>query len=302
MFGFQFIKSRATDFVFIYSSGRLAHKGAGLSGVLFAPFSTGAVVPIDARDDIFAVEGVSADFQTVTIQGLISHRISDPVAAVKRQDFSVNLANMHHRGEPMKQIAERLKAIAQTAARETLAKVTLDDALTKSNELSVAIIAAIRADEGVSTAGVAVERVLVLSIRPAPEIRKALEAGVREQLLRKADSAVFDRRRAAASDEHDLKMRNEDNAVQLAQAELAHAKSLETEKLSLAEARAQTVRAEAASAAAAERMRLEPWTELSPAVIAALGLKDWANVNSSLTSLTLSSDGLEKIADALDRK
>lgn len=302
MLGFQFIKSRATDYVFLYSSGRLAHKGSGLSGILFAPFATAAVVPTDARDDVFAVEGVTADFQTVTIQGLISHRVGDPVAAVKRQDFSVNLRNMHPRGEPMKQIAERLKAIAQTAARETLAKATLDDALTKSGDLSAAIMTAIRADDGVAAAGVAVERVLVLSIRPAPEIRKALEADIREQLLRKADAALFERRRAAANDEHDLKMRNEANAVELAQAEIANAKSLEGEKLSLAQARAATVKAEAAAAAEAERSRLSPWTELAPGVIAAIGLKDWASANTSLTSLTLSGDALEKIADALGRK
>jgi regulator of protease activity HflC (stomatin/prohibitin superfamily) len=302
MFGLHFIKSRATDHVFVYSNGKLAHQGEGLSGVVFAPFATAAVVPVDARDDVFAVEGVSSDFQSITIQGLISHRISDPVAAVKRQDFSVLMPSLRPRAEPMKQIAERLKAIAQTAAREKVAEATLDDALTKSSDLGVAIMSAIQADEGVAAAGVAVERVLVMSIKPAPEIRKALEAGVREQLLRKADAAVFDRRRAAAADEHDLKLRNQENASELAKVEMASAQALEVEKLALAESRAATAKAEATSDAAAERLRLEPWTTLPPVVIAALGLKDWAKSNTALSSLTLSSDALEKIADAIGRK
>lgn len=97
-------------------------------------------------------------------------------------------------------------------------------------------------------------------------------------------------------------MRNEENAVALAQVELSNAKSLETERLSLAEARAATMKADAAASAEAERLRLAPWTELSPAAIAALALKDWASVNSSLTSLTVSGDALEKIADALRPK
>jgi len=299
MFGLMLIKSRATDYVFIYSGGKLTHQGAGLSGLLFAPFATAAVVPFDARDDIFAVESVSADFQTLTIQGLISHRISDPKAAVKRQDFSVALPSFRPHAEPMKQIAERLKAIVQTAARETLAKVTLDDALTKSGDLSAAIMSAIQSDAGVSAAGVAVDRVLVLSIKPAPEIRKALEADIREQLLRKADAAVFDRRRSAAADEHDLKLRNEESAAELARAEIKNANTLESERLTLAKARAETVKQEAASAAEAERQRLEPWTGLSPTIIAALGLKEWAGANASLTSLTISGDSLEKIATAL---
>jgi regulator of protease activity HflC (stomatin/prohibitin superfamily) len=299
MFGLLSITSRATDYVFLYSGGKLVHQGAGLSGLLFAPFATAAVVPIDARDDIFAVESVSADFQTLTIQGLISHRISDPNAAVKRQDFSVRLPSFKPHAEPMKQIAERLKAIAQTAARETLAKVTLDDALTKSGDLSAAIMSAIQSDAGVSDAGVAIDRVLVLSIKPAPEIRKALEADIREKLLRNADAAVFDRRRAAAADEHDLKLRNEESAAELARAEISNAKALEGEKLTLAKARAETIKEEAASAADAERLRIEPWTALSPAIIAALGLKEWAGANASLTSLTISGDSLDKIASAL---
>ncbi|MEK7265560.1 MAG: SPFH domain-containing protein [Pseudomonadota bacterium] len=302
MLGWQFIKSRATDYVFLYSGGKLAHEGPGLSGALFAPFATVAVVPTDARDDVFAIEGVSADFQTITIQGLISHRINDPAAAIRRQDFSVNMNSMLHRGEPMKQVSERLKAIAQTAAREMLAQATLDGALTKSNDLSAAIMTAIRADDGVSAAGVSVDRVLVLSIRPAPEIRKALEADIREQLLREADSAVFERRRAAANDEHVLKMRNEENAVALARVALANAMVLEGEKLKLAEARTATLKAEAEASSESERLRLQPWVDLAPATIAAIGLKDWASVNSSLTSLTLSGDALERIAQSFEVK
>lgn len=303
MLGLLSIKSRATDHVFLFSGGKLAHHGAGLSGLLFAPFATAAVVPIDARDDVFAVEGVTADFQTVTIQGLISHRISDPKAAVKRQDFSVALPSFRPHAEPMKQIAERLKAIAQAAARETLARATLDDALTKSAELSSTIMSAIQSDAGVTAAGVGVDRVLVLSIKPAPEIRKALEADIREQLLRKADAAVFERRRAAAADEHDLQLRNAENAAELARAEIADAKELEIEKLSLAQAQAETRRTEAESAAEAERLALAPWAALSPSHIASIALKNWAGANASLSSLSISGDSLEKIANALvDRK
>ena len=301
MFGYRYLKARATDHVFLYSGGRLRRQGLGFSGFVFMPFATAAAVPTDLRDDIFAVEAVSADYQVVTIQGLISHRIADPAAAVTRQDFSIDLRTARPNGEPMKQIAERLQAIAQTAARENLAKVTLDVALNRSDELARAIVESIRADAGVGAAGIAVERVLVLSIRPAPEIRKALEASLREQLLRRADAAVFERRRAAANDEHDLKMRSEANARALSESELANAQALEIERKKLAEQRAATVAAEAESDAAAQRIRLTPWTAIPQGTIAALALRDWANRDTSFASLTISSDAIERIADALGR-
>jgi len=299
MFGYRYLKARATDHVFVYSGGRLRRQGLGLSGFVFAPFATAAAVPTDARDDVFAVEAISADYQVLTIQGLISHRIADPAAAVARQDFSIDLSTARPNAEPMKQIAERLQAIAQTAARESLSKVTLDAALNRSDELGRTIVDSVRADAGVAAAGIAVERVLVLSIRPAPEIRKALEASLREQLLRQADAAVFERRRAAANDEHDLQMRNEANARRLAESELANAQALEIERKKLAEQRAATVAAEAESEAAAQRLRLAPWTEVSNGTIAALALRDWASRDTSLSSLSIASDAIERIADAL---
>lgn len=299
MFGYRYFKSRPTEHVFFFSGGRLSREGLGLSGFVFAPFATAAAVPTDSRDDVFAVEAVSSDYQAVTIQGLISHRVADPAAAIQRQDFSVDLRTWLPNGEPMKQIAERLKAIAQTAARESLGRITLEAALTRSESLARTIIETIRADGSVSGAGIAVERVLVLSIKPAPEIRKALEAGLREQLLRQADAAVFERRRAAAADEHELKLKNEEDARQLAQAELANAQALEAERKALADRRAQTMAAEAEAEAVAQRARLRPWAELAPATVAAMAFKDWANNAKALQSLTLSSDVMDQVRDAL---
>ncbi len=301
MLGYRYLKARATDHVFVYSGGRLRQHGLGLSCFVFTPFATAAAVPTDARDDVFAVEAVSSDYQTITIQGLISHRVADPGSAVTRQDFSIDLRTARPNGEPMKQIAERLQALAQTAARESLAKFTLDAALNRSDELGRTIVDSIRADAGVAAAGIAVERVLVLSIRPAPEIRKALEASLREQLLRQADAAVFERRRAAANDEHDLKMRTESNARLLAESELANAQALEIEKKKLAEQRASTAAAEAESDAKALRLRLAPWTEIAQGTIAAMALREWANRDTNFSSLTISSDAIERIADALGR-
>jgi len=302
MFGFRYLKSKPTDFVVLYRGGRVARQGLGLAGFVYMPFATGAAVPTDARDEIFAVEAMTVDYQTITIQGLISFRIKDASVAAARQDFSINLMTGAHTGEPMKQIVERLRAIAQTACRDALVRSTLDAALNKSDELSQVIMRGIADDKRLAADGIAVDRVLVLSLRPTPEIRKALEANLREQLLRQADAAMFERRRAATTDEHDLKLRDEKNKRELAENALANEQALESERRKVAEARAETVKAEASADAEALRIRLKPWTEVAPQQIAAMAFKDWANRETNLASLSIGGDALERLANQFAAK
>jgi regulator of protease activity HflC (stomatin/prohibitin superfamily) len=302
MFGFRYLKSKPTDFVVLYRGGRVVRQGLGLAGFVYMPFATGAAVPTDARDEIFAVEAMTVDYQTITIQGLISFRIKDASVAAARQDFSINLMTGAHTGEPMKQIVERLRAIAQTACRDALVRSTLDAALNKSDELSQVIMRGIADDKRLAADGIAVDRVLVLSLKPTPEIRKALEANLREQLLRQADAAMFERRRAATTDEHDLKLRDEKNKRELAENALANEQALEGERRKVAEARAETVKAEASADAEALRVRLKPWTEVAPQQIAAMAFKDWANRETNLASLSIGGDALERLANQFAAK
>ena len=302
MLGYRYIKSRPTDYVILYSGGRVRRQGVGLAGFVYMPFATAAAVPTDARDEIFAVEAMTADYQTITIQGLISFRVKDPSVAAQRQDFSINLATGAHTGEPMKQIVERLRAIAQTACRDALVRSTLDAALNKSDELSQIIMRGIGDDKRLAADGIAVDRVLVLALKPTPEIRKALEANLREQLLRQSDAAMFERRRAATTDEHDLKLREEANKRELAERELSNEQALEAERRKAAEARAETTKAEATAEAEASRIRLKPWTEIDPTHITALALKDWANRETTLSSLSLGADAMERLAAQLGAK
>ncbi len=297
MFGFRYLKSRPTDYVMLYSGGRVRRQGMGLAGFVYVPFTSAAAVPTDARDEIFAVEAMTADYQTITIQGLISFRIRDAAVAASRQDFSINLTTGAHTGEPMKQIVERLRAIAQTACRDALVRSTLDAALNKSDELAQVIMKGIADDKRLAADGVGCDRVLVLALKPTPEIRKALEANLREQLLRQADAAMFERRRAATTDEHDLKLRDEKNKRELAETALANEQALEDERRKLAEAKADTQKAQARADAEALRIRLKPWTEISAQHISAMAFKDWANRDTSLASLSLGGDVLERLAN-----
>lgn len=60
-------------------------------------------------------------------------------------------------------------------------------------------------DEVVGMLGVGVLGVAVTSIRPTPEMAKALEASAREKLKQEADDAVYDRRDSAVDQERRIK-------------------------------------------------------------------------------------------------
>src|SRR6202040_3204117 len=59
--------------------------------------------------------------------------------------------------------------------------------------------------EGVAQLGVEILNLSLLSIRPTPEMAKALEAGAREALQRKSDEAIYARRNAAVEQERRIK-------------------------------------------------------------------------------------------------
>ncbi|BCW90421.1 hypothetical protein sos41_35900 [Alphaproteobacteria bacterium SO-S41] len=298
MFGFKFMTTRPTDHVVLYKSGRKAREGAGLGGLVFTPTATAAAVPMDSRDDIFSVETMTADYQTVTIQGLITFRIADAALAVMRQDFSIDLRTGRHTGEPMKQIVERLRSIVMSACRDALGRSTLDVAINKSEELSAVAMRTVAADAGLKADGIAVDRVLVLSVKPAPEIKKALEAKLRESLLRDADTALFERRRAATADEHALKMRDEADRQELAATEIGNQLNLEAERKTLAVAKAETALTEAKSAADTNRERIRPFAEIGPNAVIAQALYELGIRGVVPTTLTLGADLAQQIAQA----
>jgi len=157
----------------------------------------------------------------------------------------------------------------------------------------------IAADQGLKADGIAVDRVLVMSVKPAPEIKKALEAKLRETLLREADGALFDRRRAATADEHALKLREEADRQELATNEISNSLTLEAERGRLAEAKAATALTEAKSAAETNRERLKPFAEIGAAGVAAQALYELGIRGIVPGNLTLGGDIAQQIAEAV---
>jgi len=74
MLGIRFIKGQPTTHLIQYRGGRAVREGAGLAFFYYAPTTSLVAVPIASADAPFIFEEVTADFQTVTIQGQVTYR------------------------------------------------------------------------------------------------------------------------------------------------------------------------------------------------------------------------------------
>ncbi|MBI5883382.1 MAG: SPFH domain-containing protein [Elusimicrobia bacterium] len=204
MFGFRYHKAPPTSFVMHYSAGKLSAEGAGLSFLYFAPLATVVQVPLESTDLPFAFMEVTADFQEVTIQGELSYRVLDPKKLAGLLDFRLKPEGGFATDAP-EVLAARIVQAAQGRTRSEIQKLSLREALGSADRIMEALRLGLPGDEVVAMLGVSVLGVTVLSIRPMPEMAKALEASAREKLKQEADDAVYDRRDSAVDQERRIK-------------------------------------------------------------------------------------------------
>jgi regulator of protease activity HflC (stomatin/prohibitin superfamily) len=204
MIGFRYIKSSPTEYLIQFQNGRVVREGVGLSFWYFAPNTVLVRVPMSTVDVPFVFNEVSADFQTLTLQGQLSYRITNPRQIAGRLDFSISPSGRYLSEDPSK-LNDRLVAQTQVLASAISHRMTLREALGAHETLMKEILAGLRASELATLLGLEIVNVSILSISPSPETAKALEAETREQLMRKADEALYARRNAAVEQERLIK-------------------------------------------------------------------------------------------------
>ncbi len=229
MFGISYRKANPTDYVLHFSRGKLAREGAGLSFFYFTPASSIVSVPLASANVPFVFNEPTADFQTLTVQGQITDRIVEPRKAAAMLDFTVD-ARGRYVSDQYQKLPERMVYGLQTLIRAEVQGLPLREALVHGDALTARVLGEFRASSEVLQLGIEILNLAVLSLKPTPEMAKALEAEAREALNRNADEAVYDRRNAAIEQERRIK-ENElqtELLVQTKQREL-HERELEAE-------------------------------------------------------------------------
>jgi regulator of protease activity HflC (stomatin/prohibitin superfamily) len=243
MFGFTFIKVQPTEYVLQYKRGTLAREGAGISFFYFAPTSSLVLVPVGSVDAPFIFEEVTADFQSVTVQGQITYRVSDPKKLSGLMNYTLASNGRGYTSDDPKKLPQRLINYAQVLTRSLLKSLSLREALGRSDELVVSLLEGMRTMEAITSLGIEILGLSILAVKPTPETARALEAEAREQILREADEAIYARRNAAVEQERAIKENElnteiavENKKRQIKEAQMEAEKSVQQKKRELREA------------------------------------------------------------------
>jgi hypothetical protein len=250
------LRSDASSHLLRYRRAALVGDGRGLS-FFFVPRTTSvAEVPVDDRELPILVHGRSADYQDVTVQGVLTFRVVAPRVLAQRVDFTIDLSSGAHLRQPLEKLALLFGQRAEQYVADWMAGTPLQAVLAQGPERArAAVEAGLAADPAIPEMGLAVVSVRVSSVRPSPELEKALAAPTRERLQQQADEAAFARRALAVEKERAIQENELKNQIELARRkeELILQQGQNTRKEAAEEAEAERIGAEAA----AQRVRIE---------------------------------------------
>lgn len=205
MFGVNYVKFEPSEFVIKYKSGRLEKEGKGLAFYYYAPITSVIVVPTGSRSVPFIFEETTKDFQSITIQGEVNFKIEDSKKLSGLLNYDYNLAKKTYLSEDPLRLNQKVVNLVRVQTKKIFENMALKDALQCSETLAEKIIGSLVKHEEGARFGLEFLSVLILSILPNKETARALEADARENILRKADEALYIRRNAAIEQERIIK-------------------------------------------------------------------------------------------------
>jgi hypothetical protein len=271
--------------VLAYRGGGLRREGPGQAFWFRAINTAIAEVPIDDRELPFLFHVRSADFQELTVQGVITFRVVDPQRVARRIDFAIDLHSGRWTQTPLEQLAGLVMQLAQQFVIDELVKRDL---------------------------GIEVVAVRVAAVAPTAEMEKALQQPTREAIQEDADQATFRRRALAVESERAIAENELQNRIELARREEdlvtregANARRRAEEQVAAARVEAQGADEREALKAArraqtidevqgaqlkidAERARID--AAMPPDVLFALALKELADNLGKIEHLTITPD------------
>ncbi len=204
MFGLNYIKADPSTHLMQFQKGKVIKQGVGISFYYYGPNTSLVAVPVTSKELPFAFRLQTEDFQKVTVQGQVTYRISDPEIVAKMLNFTINAQGVYLSEDPQK-LDERVLRSVQVLLRDNIQQVKLKASLGMAPELVKQLDMSLQKNRALAELGVAIVDVSIVAISPTPETEKALEAEIREQLLKEADDAIYERRLASIDQEKRVK-------------------------------------------------------------------------------------------------
>lgn len=298
MLGIQYIKVPPTQYVLYYRGGKLIRSGAGLAFFYFRPSASIVIVPIGSADVPFIFNEITSDFQSITVQGQLVYRVQDPKLIASLLNYTVMGNANHYISEDPQKLPQRLINLLQVLVRAEVQRLPLRSAIYATDTVATSVLAKLKESSELAALGVEVIGLSIQAIKPVPEMARALEAEAREELLRRADQAIYDRRNSAVEQERKIK-ENELNteiaveekkrqiretmvdanlAVEAKEQQVRTAKlngeiALENERKQLVVARVENLKAEADAQSYSMEASLKPLQKLDASVLQMLAVQ-----------------------------
>ena len=214
----------------LYSKGKLKRREAGLSGWIWTTQDSLTSVPIGTIACPFGIKCLSSDHQSVSLNGTATFVLKDAELLEKTFDFSVGATGQYLSEDP-KKISDRLSEILGAIIFSSCGKKTLEDLISSQEGISNEVSNRLLEDSALEKTGIALNSLAIISVRPSPDIEKALEAVKSEELKKNADAAIHDRQMAAELQDRKLKQEQIQTSkkIQEGERELLETK-METEK------------------------------------------------------------------------
>lgn len=313
LFGWRHLRAEPSMFIIHHRNGHIVRKGRGLA-YWFWPLSAAiAQVPMDDREVPFLFQGRSRDHQDVTVQGIVTYRVIDPMRLSNRLDFSIDTRSGAFLKQPLESLALLLVQLAQQVAWDYVATNPLQTILEQGfAALRERIDQGLSADDSLPMMGIEVVTVRVSAVQPTPELERALQMPTLEAIQQRADEATFQRRALAVEKERAIQENEAQTQLELARREEElidqegrNARRQATERAAAervaAEAQAENVRIAAAAEAEnirvveearvlAERQRMDIYAELPANVMMGLAARELATKLQRIEHLNIGPD------------
>ena len=274
-----FFKSEPTESVLVYKRGKVVREGSGLAFFYWRPTTSIVLVPTGTVDVPFVFNETTGDFQAVTVQGQLTYRISEPKTTASLLNFTVNPRNKRYLSDDPEQLAQRIVNVVQGQTRNELSQLPLEKSLRQAEPIAKRVMETIQASRVLADMGVECASLFITSLKPIPEIAKALEAEYRESLQKRADEAIYTRRAAAVEQERKIK-----------ENELSTQVHLEEQRKGLVELEGENRKKVAVYEAEALKSHLAAYQNLDARVLTALALQELAERADKIGNLMITPD------------
>jgi hypothetical protein len=202
---FRFIKFQPSDYVLYYQKGKIKKEGIGLSFFYYQPTATIVMIPASSQEIPYILEAITSDYQTLTLQGNLTFRFKDYQMTAEYLNFSYDPKYKRYLTEDPIKVSSRLLNLLQVLIKKELQALNLTEAMKESILISERVLKELMTNDEIKRYGIEILGVQLYGVSPTVETKRALEAKRREEILKLADEAIYERRNAAILQERLVK-------------------------------------------------------------------------------------------------